>query len=165
MKTLYLCRHAKSSWDEPGLADEQRPITPKGIQKTDKVIRYLKKKEISPGLIITSHAVRAYETALLVAEGLGYPAEKILTERKIYDGYYDRILDVIYATKNDIGSLMIFGHNPTITHLANLFLHPGIEMLPTSAVVGISFNTDAWEKIPAAEARQEFIIYPKMLKK
>jgi phosphohistidine phosphatase len=164
MKTLYLCRHAKSSWDEPGMEDEQRPITPKGITKTQKVIRYLKKQGIRPGLIISSHAVRAYETALLVAQGLGYPEEKIVTERKIYDGYYDRILDVIYGTTNQVDSLMIFGHNPTITHLANLFLHPGIELIPTSAVVAISFPTDTWEKIPSTEGRKEFIVYPKMLK-
>jgi phosphohistidine phosphatase len=164
MKTLYLCRHAKSSWEESGLPDEQRPVTPKGVRKTEKVIKFLKKKNVLPGLIITSHAVRAYETALLIAEGLDYPPERIITDRKIYDGYYDRILDVIYGTKNDIDSLMIFGHNPTITHLANLFLHPGIDVLPTSAVVSISFNTDQWESIPTAEARKEFIVYPKMLK-
>jgi phosphohistidine phosphatase len=164
MKTLYLCRHAKSSWDDPGQADEHRPITPQGIKKTQKVIKFLRSRKIIPGLIISSHAVRAYETALLIAEGTGYPEEKILTDRKIYDGYYDRILDLIYGAPNDIGSLMIVGHNPTITHLANLFLHPGIEAMPTSAIVAISFNTREWESLPGAEAVQDFIIYPKLLK-
>ena len=95
---------------------------------------------------------------------LDYPVEKIMIDRKIYDGYYDRILDIIYATSNEINSLMIVGHNPTITNLANLFLHPGIDDMPTSAVVSISFDTDKWEKIPSAEAKKEFVIYPKMLK-
>ncbi len=108
--------------------------------------------------------MRACETANLIAQGIGYPAEKIVTDRKIYDGYYDRILDLIYGTKNEIESLMIVGHNPTITHLANLFLHPGIDVLPTSAIVCISFDTNRWESIPNAEAKKEFIVYPKMLK-
>jgi phosphohistidine phosphatase len=95
---------------------------------------------------------------------LNYPETRIKIERKIYEGYYDRILDLIYAASNDISSIMIFGHNPTITQLANLFLHPGIENMPTSCVVCLSFDTLKWEEIPAKEAIQEFIIFPKMLK-
>jgi phosphohistidine phosphatase len=74
------------------------------------------------------------------------------------------MLDLIYSTNNDVDSLMIFGHNPTITHLANLFLNPGIENMPTSCVVCLSFETDKWEQLPAVEARKEFVIFPKMLK-
>jgi phosphohistidine phosphatase len=114
--------------------------------------------------MLSSPALRAFETAKIVAEGLNYPAGKIRTERKIYDTYYDRILDLIYGTSNDLNSLMIFGHNPTITNLANLFLHPGIEAMPTSCIVCLSFNTLKWEDLPSVEALQEFVIYPKMLK-
>ena len=114
--------------------------------------------------MISSPAVRAYDTAKLMAAGLYYPVNKIKIDRKIYDGYYDRILDVIYGTSNDVNSLMIFGHNPTITNLANLFLHPGIEDMPTSCVVCLSFKTDKWEDIPSTEATQEFVVFPKMLK-
>ena len=164
MKTLYLFRHGKSSWDDSRLADEERPVTPKGIKKTLFVSRYLREKGIRPGLIVSSHAKRAYETAVTVAKELDYPKEQIRVDRKIYDGYYDRILDIIYATPNDVDSLMIFGHNPTITHLANLFLEPGIEELSTSAVVAISFNTDRWEGLPMSQANKEFHVYPKLLK-
>ena len=114
--------------------------------------------------MVSSPAVRAYETAKIVAAGLYYPINKIKIDRKIYDGYYDRVLDIIYGTPNDLKSLMIFGHNPTITNLANLFLHPGIENMPTSCVVCLSFTTDRWEDIPANETIREFIVSPKMLK-
>ena len=164
MKRLYLMRHAKSSWEEPGVSDSDRPLVPKGIRKTGRVIEFLKKNRVSIDLMVTSPALRAGETARLVAAGLGYPEGKIRTERKIYDGYYDRILDVIYATPNDVDSLMLFGHNPTITQLANLFLHPGIESMPTSCVVCISFDTNRWEEIPSKEAVREFVVTPKMLK-
>jgi phosphohistidine phosphatase len=164
MKTLYLMRHAKSSYEEPGVSDADRPLIQKGINKTKLIVDFLLKRETRIDLMVSSPAVRAYETARILAEGLFYPINKIKTDRKIYDGYYDRILDIIYGTSNDVNSLMIFGHNPTMTHLANLFLHPGMENMPTSCVVCLSFNTEKWEDIPSAEAVQEFIIFPKMLK-
>ncbi len=164
MKTLYLVRHAKSSWEEPGVSDFDRPLIPKGIKKTGLIVEFLLKRETMIDLVVSSPAVRAFETAKLIAAGLNYPVNKIKTDRKIYDGYYDRILDIIYGTSNEVNSLMIFGHNPTITNLANLFLHPGIEMMPTSCMVCLSFDTGKWEEIPSKEAIQEFVVSPKMLK-
>lgn len=163
MKTLYLMRHAKSSWEEPGVSDVDRPLMPKGIKKTKLIVDFLLKRETLVDLMISSPAVRTFETAKIVAEGLNYPVNQIKTDRKIYDGYYDRVLDIIYSTPNDLNSLMIFGHNPTITNLANLFLHPGIENMSPSCLVCLSFNTDKWENIPSVEATQEFIVFPKML--
>ena len=140
-----------------------RPLLEKGIKRTLKVIHFLKERAIMIDLMISSPAVRALQTAILVAKGIGYPEEKILVERKIYDGYYDRILDLIYATDDEVNSLMIFGHNPTITQLANLFLSPGIDLLPTTGTICISFNTKKWEFIPSVEPINEFIVFPKML--
>jgi len=164
MKKLYLVRHAKSSWEEPGGSDMDRTLLDKGIKRTMNVIRYLNEHNVKIDKMISSPAERALQTAILVARGIGYPEDNIHIERKIYDGYYDRILDLIYETTDDVNSLMIFGHNPTITHLANLFLHPGIDLLPTSGTVCISFDTDKWESIPSVDPVSEFVIYPKMLK-
>jgi phosphohistidine phosphatase len=163
MKTLYLVRHAKASWEEPGVSDADRPLIPKGVKRTKLIVDFLMNRGTSIDLMISSSAVRAYETAKIVAAGLKYPVNKIKTDRKIYDSFYDRILDIIYSTSNDLNSLMIFGHNPTITNLANLFLHPGIESMPTSCIVCLSFNVDKWEEIPSNEAIREFIVFPKML--
>lgn len=164
MKTLYLIRHAKASWDMPGVSDADRPLIQKGVKRTHLIVEFLKNKATTIDLIISSPAVRAIETAKIIAAGLNYPVSGIKTDRKIYDGYYDRILDVVYATSNSVNSLMIFGHNPTITQLANLFLHPGIDNMPTTGVVCLSFDTDKWEQIPSVEAKQDFIVFPKMLK-
>ncbi len=164
MKKLYLVRHAKSSAESSGLADIDRPLVDKGVVRTERIVKYLLKKNTVIDLMITSPAERASATARLLAKGIGYPVEKIKTERKIYDGYYDRILDIIYATPDNVNSLMIFGHNPSITHLANLFLHPGLDFLPTTGTVCIAFDTDKWEAIPSVEPVKEFVITPKMLK-
>ncbi len=164
MKILYLVRHAKSSWDHSGLSDSDRPLMTKGIDRSHRIIGFLKERGVLPDLMISSPAIRAFETAKLFAGGLGYLVPNVIIDQKIYDGYYDRILDVIYSIKNDIDSLMIFGHNPTITNLANLFLHPGIDDMPTSTVVAIEFDTVKWEEIANAKAHQLFIVSPKMLK-
>ncbi|MCK9204968.1 MAG: histidine phosphatase family protein [Bacteroidales bacterium] len=163
MKTLYLVRHAKASWDESGLSDFDRPLLPKGIKKTNRIVGFLQKRNTQVDLIISSPAVRALETAKIIAAGLDYPSIRIRTEQKIFNGYHDRILDIIYDTRNDIQSLMIVGHNPAITLVANLFLHPGIEIMPTTGVVCLSFNIDTWAEIPSTEAIREFIMYPKLL--
>jgi phosphohistidine phosphatase len=163
MKKLYLVRHAKSSWEEPGESDLDRPLMEKGIKRTLKLNRFLNDHSVQIDLMISSPAERAFQTAILIANGIGYPEDKIVIERKIYDGYYDRILDLIYATSSAVNSIMIIGHNPTITHLANLFLHPGVDLLPTAGTVCISYATEKWEAIPSVEPVSEFVIFPKML--
>jgi phosphohistidine phosphatase len=164
MKTLYIVRHAKSSWDFPELGDAERPLMEKGIKNTHLVAGYLKDQKILPGLMISSPAVRALETARIMAKDLGYPEEKIRVEKKVYEGSYDHILDIIYSTPDEIDSLMIFGHNPTFTHLVNLLIHPGIENLPTTGVAAIRFRTDRWESVPSVRPHLDFLITPNKLK-
>ena len=165
MIQLCLFRHAKSSWDDPRLADEERPLTPKGIARAIKVSKYLAGQGFHPDLLVSSPAVRAYYTAMLAARELGYPAERIVIAREIYEGPADRVLDLIYGTDNKVASLMIFGHNPTITDLANLFLRPGIPDMQTSAAVGINFEASGWEEIMRVPAIKAFHVYPAKLKK
>jgi phosphohistidine phosphatase len=146
-----------------GIGDEERPLLPKGIEKTKMITDYLIRKNIKPDLIISSHAIRAYETAKILATDLEYPVAKIRIDRKVYEGSEDRILDIIYSLPDEISSVMVVGHNPTITILANLFLRPGVENMRTSAVAAFSFDTEKWEEIPSQEAKLNFFIYPRML--
>ena len=163
MKTLYLVRHAKSSWEQPGLRDIERPLLEKGIVKTRKVIRFLQERKITIDLMISSPAVRALETARLFADGLNYPEDKIIFASEIYEGNTDEILSVISATANDVGTLMLFGHNPNITLLASLLLQSDIDYLPTSGITCISFPAEKWKKISSVKGKEEFHVYPRML--
>jgi phosphohistidine phosphatase len=164
MKTIYIARHAKSSWDEPGLSDHDRPLIAAGIKKTNLVIDYLKAKKVMPGLIITSTARRAKDTALLVADGLGYPQSKVIFEEKMYHASPNSIMDELYTLEDGINSVMIFGHNPTLTYFVNQFLDPPIVNLPTSGLVAIEFDTGKWVDISAAKYRNRFTVFPKMLR-
>ena len=164
MKTVYIVRHAKSSWDEPGVDDHGRPLLAAGIKKTKLVIDFLKNKNVMPDLMITSSALRAKDTAFLIANGLGYTHSDIIVDEKMYHASPDSIMDELYALDDEINSVMIFGHNPTLTYFVNQFIEPTIVNLPTSGVAAFEFVTDKWAEIGAAKCRTLFTVFPKMLR-
>ncbi|MEI6899735.1 MAG: histidine phosphatase family protein, partial [Bacteroidota bacterium] len=85
MKKLYLVRHAKSSWEQVGIRDFERPLTSLGIKRSKKVIDYLLAQEVKIDLMISSPAVRTHETARLFANGLDYPIESIRLQMDVYE--------------------------------------------------------------------------------
>jgi phosphohistidine phosphatase len=164
MKTLYIVRHAKSSWDDLTLSDHDRPLMQKGIVKTDKITQFLIQNIKCPDLLLSSTAVRAKATADMIAEAFHYPLDKISTSRALYHADADEVFDELKDISNEIESVMIFGHNPGLTYFANQFLRPTIENLPTSGVVSIKYITDTWDEIDQAKFHVNFVMFPKMLK-
>ena len=164
MKTLYIVRHAKSSWDDFSLSDHDRPLSKTGVRKTGHIIEYLQKKGIKPDLFMSSSALRAKTTAFQIAGGLGVPAEKVKIEKQLYHADADSIYSTLLDLPDDIDSVMLFGHNPTLTYFVNNYLRPEIDNLPTSGVVSIGFRTDKWEKVIDAKFRINFVVFPRMLK-
>lgn len=163
MKTIYIVRHAKSSWDISGIPDEQRPLMEKGKKRTKKVIDYLHQHNISVDYIISSHAVRALETAKILAHALKYPIDAIKVDSQVYYASGDGIFNQFYDLPERFNSVMIVGHNPALTDFANAFLKTPIENLPTSGVVSISFDAEHWEKIHLSLRKTNFILFPKEL--
>jgi phosphohistidine phosphatase len=164
MKTVYILRHAKSSWDFPHLSDHDRPLLDKGIKRTKLIGGYLAKNNITPDLIISSSAVRALETARIVAKNINYPVENIQINRMVYNANADGLTDLLYGIPDNIGSVMLVGHNPTFTSLANQWLDQPVDWLPTSALVAISFETKKWEDLSTATYKTKFVVTPRMLK-
>ncbi len=163
MKTLYLVRHAKSSWNFPDLADDERPLLEKGKKRTKKVIDYLLANNVHVDYIISSHAIRALETAKIIAHALNYPLNEIKVERQIYHANADKLYNQFFDLPEKCDALMLVGHNPTFTSFANHFLDNKIDWLPTSGVVSVSFDTDRWEDVISADRKTDFIVYPKIL--
>ena len=164
MKTLYIIRHGKSAWNEPGLNDSERPLLQKGISRTRQVAEHLVQAQAKPDLILSSHAVRAFETAKIIAHGVEYPEEKIIMSNKIYYSDAEGIFELFYDLSEDIHSLMLVGHNPTLTDMANEFLTQKIDNLPTSGAVCVEFNTDSWESFFLSPSKVKFVLIPKQLK-
>jgi len=166
MKTLYIARHAKSSWDDMHVSDHHRTLMPIGKRRTKKIARWLNEHDILPDRIISSTAVRAYKTARLLARGMGFPEKKTEKEASFYNADPEDIMEYLYALPNIVDKVMVVGHNPTFTELVNLFLEENkwIDNLPTSGVAAVRFDTDRWEETYLANHWVEFLITPKMVK-
>jgi phosphohistidine phosphatase len=163
MKTIYIVRHAKSSWTNPELPDAERPLLEKGRKRAKKVIDYLQDRNIRVDYIISSHAVRAMETAKILARGLNYPLENIKIDPQVYFATGDSLINQFFDMPERFDSVMIVGHNPTLTDFVNKFLKEPIDNLATSGVVSISFDTMNWESIPLAKRKTNFVLIPKEL--
>ena len=158
-------RHAKSSWDNPDLDDFQRPLIPKGIKRTTLVSEALKNNGYIPQQIVSSPADRALSTAKLVAKDLELPKGVIISELKLYFQGEEDYFNAVFASPNELNTLMIVGHNPMITSFCNYFLTEKIENLPTSGVIGLEFETDKWEDIANSACINFARYFPKNMKK
>lgn len=161
MKTLFLARHAKSSWKLPEVEDLDRPLMEKGLIKTQETIAFLLKNNINIEMIISSHAKRALETAKLYANAFKYPIKDIEINTSIYYSGTEGLYNAVYGIPDNINSVMIVGHNPVMTQFSNFFTEKFIDCLPTSAIVSIEFNTDKWTEIDHCPHKIKFIIFPK----
>ncbi len=164
MKTLIIVRHAKSSWDNPMLTDHDRPLLEIGKKRTRLVVNKLQDLQIKPDLIISSSATRALETAQYLAKGLGYPKETIKTSSAYYLASTRDLLNEFFDMPDRFHTVMMVGHNPTLTNLANKFLTRPLDNLPTSGIVKLCFKTDSWDQILQSELTCELVITPKSLK-
>lgn len=125
--------------------------------------RFLSERNISPDLIISSHATRAFETAVILAEPLDYHRHEILIESKIYHNTAEDLYNLVFALPDDKDSVMIVGHNPAITQLLNKFLHAKADYLPTGAVARVVIQTGKWEELPLADKEIDFVMHPAIL--
>jgi phosphohistidine phosphatase len=158
MKTLYLMRHAKSSWSFDELRDQERPLNDRGREDAPRMGQALVKRDIHPNLLVSSPAVRALSTAVLVARELGYERDHIQIEPAIYQADLDTLLSVVRALPDSAQSVLLTGHNPTITDVANyLSPSPLHGEMPTAAIMCLHFNTEHWAEVKQANA--EFYFY------
>ena len=105
------------------------------------------------------------ETAKVFAPIINFPKGKIEIMKELYLAEVNEILDVLYAIDDEFDSVMIFGHNPGLTELANVFLDKIFDNLPTTAVVSVKINNEKWTDISVSEYSTNFIVFPEMLKR
>lgn len=161
MKTLTIVRHAKSSWKDATLSDRERPLNGRGEHDAPMMGARLVASGIRPSLLISSPAVRAWTTAKIVATEIGYPREFLQREARLYLAGVNDILDVLREQDTGFNSIMIFGHNPGLTSLANRFV-PGLTSnLPTCGIVSIDLDVDDWDLKPVPACELQLFDYPK----
>ena len=147
MKDLILVRHAKSSWQDPALRDHERPLNKRGKRDAPEMGDRLARRGYDADLFISSSAVRALETARVIAGRLGFPPERIRVEDRLYHAGVAGLLNVIHGTDDAVGTLMLFAHNPGLTELANHLGPREIFNMPTCGVLHLRFNTKSWSTI------------------
>src|SRR5690349_18650323 len=140
MKRLYLVRHAKSSWSFKELSDIDRPLNNGGIRDAHSMAQLLADKKISVEQIITSPAIRAVNTAFIFARKLDYSFQRILYNSSIYESTGADIKKVIENFNENVESLMIFGHDPSLSNFASSVTNELIEKTPTTGIITIEFN-------------------------
>ena len=142
MKTLYLFRHAKSSWSFDDLSDQERPLNDRGRDDAPRMGQALAKRGIRLDALVSSSAVRALSTAVLVARELSFPHDKISVDPAIYRADAAALIAIVQALPEAAGSALLVGHNPTITDVANALSPTSFSELPTAAVVCLHFAAD-----------------------
>ncbi len=154
MLRLLLLRHAKSSWDESGLPDKERPLSPRGRQAAVTMAEAIEKEGLLPDRILCSPARRTRETLAALVPHLGGEARIALTE-ELYAPASGDYLPTIASQGDDAGTLLIIGHNPAIQATAIRLIGGGDTTLqisvaakfPTGALAIITFDHGPWSEI------------------
>jgi phosphohistidine phosphatase len=147
MKTLYLLRHAKSSWDNPTLDDFDRPLNDRGEKNALRMGKRLKERDVVAQVFYSSPAVRAITTLQIIVETLGCDSKSIRTEDKLYHASQEVLFSFVKKMSDDFQSIMIAGHNPGLTDFANILQGEHIENIPTAGVVRIDFDVEKWKDV------------------
>ena len=157
---LWLLRHAKSSWDDPGLDDEDRPLAPRGERAADLMRDHLAVEVINPELVLCSSALRARQTLARVLPALGTTLE-VRIEPSLYTFDVGVLLDRLSRVSADVASLLLVGHNPAMQELVERIADRGDRLdelsrkFPTAALAEIAFRLDSW--IDLAERPGELV--------
>lgn len=161
MKRLFLVRHAKSDKDNPNLSDYDRPLNERGYKDARAFSIKIKKTIGLPDIIVSSPAIRAISTALIFADNFDMDPKEIILDKTLYESSVKDYLQVIHSLDDTYSSVMIFGHNPTTTSLANNLTKPFTDNIPTCGITGIEFDIKSWKEISTDLGKLILYDFPK----
>ena len=160
-KRLLLLRHAKSSWDDPSLADHDRPLAPRGRRAAKRIKAHLHREQIHVDLVLCSSARRARDTLDLVA-----PPGEIRTEHELYGATAAELLERLRRVPDEVGAVMLIGHEPATRDLAVGLAGDGSELadrkFPTAALATLTF-TGPWSALAPGRADLIGFVTPREL--
>ena len=167
MKRLYLLRHAKSSWDDPTLADHDRPLAPRGRRAAKVIAEHLGRKGIAPELVLCSPSRRTRQTLKRLAPGLGKNVD-VQIEPELYAAPASDLLQVLHEVPDEVESVMLIGHNPGIQDLALGLAGAGSGIprlrskFPTAALATLELN-GTWRELAPGNGELVSFVKPKEL--
>ena len=149
MKTLYVLRHAKSSWKAADLPDHERPLNARGRRDAPNVGRWIASDGVVPARIVASTAVRAQTTARLAAAEIAEPAPEVELDAALYFEGPDAYLATLVGLAADVDCALLVGHNPDVESVVEELTGEPVTM-PTAALARIRFDHDDWSAIAGA---------------
>lgn len=162
MKKLYLIRHAKSSWDDAGLRDFERPLAPRGKRDAPFMANLLMEKQVIPDKLVSSTAQRAQDTAGHFAKVFHVDPWSILLNEAIYEALPDTLQEVVKGLDDQWDTVFLFGHNPGFTLFANRFSEGSrFDNVPTCGIVAIQTDRDSWSEFVPGNAKIIAWYFPK----
>ena len=161
MRTLYLLRHAKSSWKDVTLPDFDRPLKDRGRKAAKRIGKHLTREKLSEPLVVCSPAVRTRETADLVLKNAHLRVE-VRFEERIYEASLRDLVEVVSEIPDDKQVAIMIGHNPGFEELLAYLTGEGRRM-PTAALAKIKFDVESWKDIKEDQGTLEWFITPREL--
>lgn len=157
MKTLYVVRHAKSSWDNLGEPDEKRPLNERGKKDAPEMAKKLKEKGTEIDVFISSPAKRARQTAKRFIQEFGGKKKDIVKDDRLYPGDIESYYEVIKDINDKRQSAAIFAHNPAITDFVNTLTEHRVDEMPTCSVFAVKSDIKSWKEF--REAKKGFVLF------
>ena len=165
---LVLMRHGKSAWETGAKSDFDRPLSPRGERDTPRIARWLRSQVKGPYHIVSSPALRARQTAGLVAVELGVDPNQVDWQRGIYDATIQELLSTLATTVSANETTVLIGHNPGLEELATYLADPkGLsddpKLLPTSGVICLELPP-GWTELRRGQFKVIAQMRPRWLK-
>jgi phosphohistidine phosphatase len=161
MKKIILVRHGKAEDGSPEISDFERSLTLKGKIISRLMARELMEREKTPGIILTSPAFRALETALIFAGEFGLSSDEIVLNSSLYsDINLKDLKDLLSDIDADTEIVTMFGHNPSFSEIADSLSKDGCDLIPKSGVVCISFNITEWHELKQKKGKTDYFLVP-----
>ncbi|MEJ8841380.1 histidine phosphatase family protein [Lacibacter sp. H375] len=162
MKSLFLIRHAKSSWDNPTQNDFDRPLNARGLKDAPVMAKRLLDRKIKIDAFISSPAIRAKQTCSLFMKTFKVDEAAMHLQSQLYLAAPDVFMQTIINIPAAISTAAIFSHNEGITEFANTLTSTSIDNMPTSSVFAVKAEIDNWKDFAKAKKEFWFFDYPKL---
>jgi phosphohistidine phosphatase len=162
MKTLFIIRHAKSSWAEPHQSDFERSLNERGKKDAPIMAGRLHKKINSIDYILCSSALRTKQTGEFFCKEFNLENDSIEYVDKLYHAPASIIFSVVKKLNDKLDSVVVICHNPGITEFVNSLCYKvHIDNMPTCAIFAVQIKKESWKDFESAEREFLFIDYPK----
>ncbi|MFY7838967.1 MAG: SixA phosphatase family protein [Lacibacter sp.] len=163
MKSLFLIRHAKSSWDSPDQNDFDRPLNERGIKDAPGMAQKLFDRNVQIDAFLCSPAVRAKQTCEYFSKVFGKAKEEIQFLSQLYLPEPSVFEETITSLPGNINAVAIVSHNNGITEFANGLTNAKIDNMPTCCIFAVKIDTEDWSKFAKAKRQFWFVDYPKLI--